>query len=127
VGDRQVSPAVLAALGFADAITEGDRDAALAVCHPNIEFTSMLAISGTAYRGHGGIMRYFDDVESAWEEWRSEVHGVDELPDGRVAIEMTMHARGKGSGLTMTERDVHVWTVEDGRLLKNEPYRVGRS
>ena len=77
-------------------------------------------------RGHGGIRRYLDDVESAWDEWRVEVHRVEEQPDGRVLIEMTMHARGQGSGLTITERDLHLWTLRDGLLLRNEPHRVHR-
>jgi len=108
---------------FADAITRCDRDAAVAVCHPEIEFRSVLGISGRAYAGHEGIRRYLDDVESAWDEWRVEVERVSEGPDGRVAILMTMHARGKESGAALAERTGHVWTLRDGRLLRNEPYR----
>jgi ketosteroid isomerase-like protein len=112
-----------AARGFAEAITSGDRQAALAVCHPEIEFRSMLGISGRAYVGHDGIREYFDDIESAWTEWSVEVERVAEGRDGRVAIVMTMHARGKGSGLEVAERTAHVWTVRDGRLLRNELHR----
>jgi ketosteroid isomerase-like protein len=109
--------------GFADAITDGDLDAALEVCHPEIEFLSVLAVSGQRYVGHDGIRQYFDDFASAWEEWRVEVHGVEALPDGRVEIEMTMHFRGKESGAMLSERTAHIWTLRDGRLLQNEPVR----
>jgi uncharacterized protein len=112
-----------AALGFANAITSGDREAGLAVCHPEIEFLSMLGISGRSYVGHDGILEYFDDIESAWAEWSVDVERVAEGADGRVAIVMTMHARGKGSGAALAERTAHVWTVRDGRLLRNELYR----
>jgi ketosteroid isomerase-like protein len=112
-----------AALGFADAITSGDRDAALEVCHPEIEFDSMLGISGRTYRGHDGIREYFADIESAWDQWRVEVERAVEGPDGRVAIVMTMHARGQGSGLTLAERTAHIWTLRDGRLARNQLYR----
>jgi ketosteroid isomerase-like protein len=108
---------------FADAVTRGDRDAAVAVCHPEIEFLSMLAVSGRAYVGHAGIRQYFDDVASAWEEWRVELHRVAAAPDGRVAIVMTMHVRGKESGAVLSERTGHVWTIRDGRLWRNRPYR----
>jgi ketosteroid isomerase-like protein len=108
---------------FAEAITAADLDASLAVCHPEIEFFSMLGLTGRAYLGHDGIRQYFDDVASAWDEWRVEVHRVVEGTDGRVAIIMTMHARGKGSGTPLSERTGHVWTVRDGLLLRNEPYR----
>ena len=112
-----------AALGFADAITTNDRDAGLAVCHPEIEFRSMLGIGGRSYLGHDGIREYFDDIEFAWAKWRVDVERVEEAADGRVAIVMTMHARGKGSGAELADRTAHVWTCRDVRLLRNELYR----
>jgi ketosteroid isomerase-like protein len=112
-----------AALGFADAITNGDRGAALAICHPEIVFQSMLGISGRSYLGHDGIREYFRDIESAWAEWSVEVERAEEASDGRVAIVMTMRARGKESGATVAERTAHVWTVSDGKLLRNEHHR----
>jgi len=108
---------------FADAITRSDRDLALAVCHPEVELQSLLGISGRAYRGHEGIHEYFDDVASAWEHWRVEVERVAEAADGRIVIIMTMHARGKGSGATLAARTAHIWTLEDGRLRRNQLYR----
>jgi ketosteroid isomerase-like protein len=112
-----------AARCFAEAITSGDRSAALEVCDPEIEFRSMLGISGRAYVGHDGIREYFDDIESAWTEWSVEVERIAEARDGRVAIVMTMHVRGKGSGVALVQRTAHIWTVRDGRLLRNELHR----
>jgi ketosteroid isomerase-like protein len=112
-----------AARGFADAITRVDRDAALAVCHPEVELQSVLGISGRNYRGHDGILEYFDDVTSAWEDWTVEVERVEEAADGRVVIVMTMHARGRGSGVTLAARTAHIWTLSDRRLLRNQLYR----
>jgi ketosteroid isomerase-like protein len=109
--------------GLADAINRRDVDAAIAVCDPEIEFLSVLAVSGKAYKGHAGVRAYFDDVASAWEEWRVEVHRVASGPDGRVAIVMTMHMLGKESGAPLAERTGHVWTLKDSRLLRNEPFR----
>jgi ketosteroid isomerase-like protein len=108
---------------FADAITGSDLNAALAVCHPEIEFTSMLGVSGRAYHGHDGIREYFDDIASAWDEWAVERHRLSAGPDGRVAILMTMHVRGKESGLVLTDRAGHVWTLKDGLLWRNALYR----
>jgi ketosteroid isomerase-like protein len=112
-----------AARRFAEAITSGDREGGLAACDPEIEFVSMLGISGRAYLGHDGIREYYDDIESAWAEWSVDVERISEAADGRVVIVMTMHARGKESGLGVTERTAHVWTVRDGRLLRNELHR----
>jgi ketosteroid isomerase-like protein len=108
---------------FAEAITADDMDRALEVCHPKIEFLSVLAVSGRRYVGHPGIREYFDDIHSAWAEWRVEVHRIVAGADGRVAIVMSMHVRGKESGAILTERTDHVWTLKDGRLLRNEPFR----
>jgi hypothetical protein len=44
-------------------------------------------------------------------------------PDGRVVIEMTMHARGKGSGAPLAEFAAHIWTLRNGKLLRNQPFR----
>jgi ketosteroid isomerase-like protein len=109
--------------GFAEAISESDPDAALPLCDPEIEFLSVLALGGQAYRGHDGIRQYFADIASAWSEWRVEVHRVSSAPDGRVAIVMTMHCRGKESGTALSERTGHIWTLRNGRLWRNEPYR----
>jgi ketosteroid isomerase-like protein len=108
---------------FADAVTRCDPDAAIAVCDPEIEFLSVLAVSGRAYVGHDGIREYFDDISSAWDEWRVELHRVAAAPDGRVAIVMTMHARGKGSGAVLAAQTGHIWTLRNGKLWRNEPYR----
>jgi ketosteroid isomerase-like protein len=108
---------------FAEAITSGDVEAAVAVCHPQVEFDSVLGISGGLYLGHDGIRRYLDDVASAWDEWRVEFDRVTEGPDGRVLIVMTMHARGKGSGVPLAECTAHIWTIADGKLLRNQPFR----
>ncbi len=109
--------------GLADAITRGDVDAAVGLCDPDVEFASVLEMSGQAYRGHDGIREYFEDIDLAWKEWKVEVHRVVAAPDGRVAIVMTMHMRGKGSGTPLTERTGHIWTLRNGKLLRNQPFR----
>ena len=109
--------------GLAEAINRRDVDAAVAVCDPEIEFLSVLAVSGKAYRGHAGIRQYFEDIASAWQEWRVDVHRVQPREDGRILIEMTMHMRGKGSGAPLSERTAHIWTLRGSKLLRNEPLR----
>jgi ketosteroid isomerase-like protein len=108
---------------FATAITRNDPDAAVTVCHPEIEFISVLAVDGRAYVGHRGIRQYFEDIVSAWDEWRVEVHRVVSAPEGRVVIEMTMHARGRESGAPLSEFAAHIWTLRDGKLLRNQLFR----
>ena len=54
---------------FADAITKRDVDAALAVCHPDVAFPSLMAqLDDRPYTGHDGIRRYFADIDATWDE-----------------------------------------------------------
>jgi ketosteroid isomerase-like protein len=108
---------------FAEAITAGDLEGAIEVCHPEIEFLSVLAVSGRRYHGHQGIREYFADIASAWAEWRVEVDEIVPGPDGRVAIVMNMHVRGKESGAMLSARTDHVWTLKDNKLFRNQPFR----
>lgn len=117
------SPGEYPVRAFADAVTARDVEAAVEVCHPEIEFLSVLAVSGRRYVGHSGIREYFEDIHSAWSEWRVEVHRIVAGADGRVAIVMSMHVRGKESGAILSERTDHIWTIRDGKLLRNEPFR----
>jgi ketosteroid isomerase-like protein len=117
------TPGVYPVGRFAEAITAGDLEGAIEVCHPEIEFLSVLAVSGRRYHGHQGIREYFRDIASAWAEWRVEVHQIVPASDGRVAIVMSMHVRGKESGAVLSERTDHIWTLKDGLLLRNEPHR----
>jgi ketosteroid isomerase-like protein len=111
---------------FADAVTRRDPDAAIAECHPDVEFYSALAsLEGNAFAGHAGIRRYFDDVVSALGEWRVELHRVEEVPDGRVVVAMTMHVRGLQSGAAISQPVGHVWEMEGGKLRRCTPFPDG--
>ena len=109
---------------FANAITERDLDAAIELCHPEIEFFSLLAqLEARPYHGQAGIRRYFEDVAATWDEWRVEVEQLVAAPDGRVVIVMSTHMRGKGSGLPFAERVANVWEFKDGKLWRATLYR----
>jgi ketosteroid isomerase-like protein len=109
---------------FADAITERDVEAALELCHPEIEFFSLMAqLEASPYRGFAGIRRYFRDIEATWEEWRVEVEQLLSAPDGRVVIVMSTHMRGRGSGLPFAQRVANVWEFKDEKLWRATLHR----
>jgi ketosteroid isomerase-like protein len=108
--------------GFADAITRGDVEAAVERAHPEIEFLSVLAVSGRAYHGHDGVRQYFADVAAAWSEWRVEIHLLTSAPDGRVVIVMSTHMRGRGSGVPFAQRLANLWEFEDELLRRATLY-----
>jgi ketosteroid isomerase-like protein len=109
---------------FADAITARDLDAALEVCHPEVEFYSLMAqLDARPYSGHGGIRRYFQEIDATWEEWRVVVEQLTPAPDGRVVIVMSTHMRGKESGVPFTQRIANLWEFKDEKLLRATLYR----
>ena len=109
---------------FADAITARDVEAALEVCHPEIEFSSLMAqLDARPYSGHSGIRRYFREIDVTWQEWRVEVEELVPAPDGRVVIVMSTHMRGMESGVPFTQRIANLWEFEDEKLLRATLYR----
>ena len=109
---------------FADAITERDVEAALGLCHPKIEFFSLMAqLEANPYSGSAGIRRYFKYIDATWEEWRVEVEHLSAAPDGRVVIVMSTHMRGRGSGLPFAERVANVWEFKNEKLWRATLYR----
>jgi ketosteroid isomerase-like protein len=108
---------------FADAITARDVDAALELCHPEIEFFSRLALlEASPYRGFAGIRRYFNDIDATWDEWRVDVEQLVSAPDGRVVIVMSTHMRGSGSGVPFAQRLAHLWQFKDEKLWRATLY-----
>ena len=109
---------------FADAITDRDVEWALELCHPEVEFFSLMAqLEASPYRGSAGIHRYFGEIDATWDEWRVEVEQLVAAPDGRVVIVMSTHMRGRGSGLPFAERVANVWEFKDEKLWRATLYR----
>jgi ketosteroid isomerase-like protein len=110
--------------GFAEAITDRDLEAALELCHPEIEFFSLMAqLEASPYRGLAGIRRYFKEIDATWDEWRVEVERLLSTPDGRVVIVMSTHMRGKESGLPFAQRVANVWEFKDEKLWRATLHR----
>lgn len=113
------SPGEERLIRFADAVTRGDPDGAVAECHPDVSFSSVLAsVDGEPFLGHEGIRRYFDSFLGTLEEWRVELHRVEEVPGERVAVTMTMHVKGRASGAALSQEIGHVWELRDGKLWR---------
>jgi ketosteroid isomerase-like protein len=109
---------------FADVITERDVEAAIELCHPEIEFFSLMAqLEARPYKGFAGIRRYFEEIDATWDEWRVAVEQLVAAPDGRVAIVMSTHMRGIGSGIPLAERVANVWEFKDEKLWRATLYR----
>jgi len=100
--------------GF-DALASGGVEALIELIPPDFELTTPpeLASEPGTYLGHEGLRRYFAEFDDAMDEVRVEPHAFHDLGD-RVAVEFTLHARGRTTGIETAIDAVQLWDVSDG-------------
>jgi ketosteroid isomerase-like protein len=93
-------------------------DAVSDLCDPNIE-CSPPANSPTA-----GTFRGLDEIRALISEWRDQFEDFGFDPErlvdagDRVVVFGHQHGRGRASGVDISESQVHVYTLRDGRILR---------
>jgi ketosteroid isomerase-like protein len=106
-----------------DAWNRRDLDGLLALCHPDVEWTS--AIKGrveggeATYRGHEGMRRYWEEWQSIWD-LLIEVAEVRESGD-RVVVLGGIRTRG-ASRVVVESRMAFVFQIEDGLIRRLRSY-----
>jgi uncharacterized protein len=102
-----------------EARNRGDMNTVMSYAAPDIEF-DLSASAGTfagIYRGHRAVRRLW----AAWSEVFSHMHWeAEELIDAgdAVVVPVRFHARGRGSGVETVTRAVHVYWIEDGKVVR---------
>jgi ketosteroid isomerase-like protein len=104
------------------ALNAGDAPAALGILDENAEWHehSELPEAGT-YQGRAKIEAFLASFLDSWDEFIQEIEGVDEAND-KVAVHLHMRGQGKGSGIDVETRYVHIWTMRDGRGVRVDAY-----
>ena len=94
-----------------DAVNRGDLDAFIALAHPDVEFTSLVAeAEATTFTGEAGIREWWDTVVNAFENIHWELHEIRVLADDRAVIDMRMS--GALGGVDLSQR---MWQAVQGR------------
>ncbi len=104
-------------------LAEGDVENLSELVLPEFEFRPAIAgaSENAVYRGPAGLGQYVSDMAEAWERF-------DQVPErfvargDDVAVILRLDARGKGSGVELSERVGAVWTFKDGRLWRGVGY-----
>jgi ketosteroid isomerase-like protein len=101
-----------------------DMDAFFAIVSPQVEWwPSEQSPEPGPFRGRDELdafMRsYFDSFEEIRFELEDVVPGAE--PD-QVLVVLTLHTRGKGSGVEVDIRIGHVLTVQDGKVTRGRVY-----
>jgi ketosteroid isomerase-like protein len=102
-----------------------DLEAAMQLAHPDAEMD--WSNSRAPYRG---VYRGFDEAIGAWrtwleawEEWSTEVTEAIDIDPETLVIVTQVHARGRGSGITVEAEGAGVWQVRDGKIAYAKLYQ----
>ena len=99
------------------AFNRRDMDALADLASPNFELVPYLStlIETTTYRGHGGLRKYFEDADSAWETIEARVDEVREFGERFVATG-ELHGKGRASGLDVVLPLAWAGGIVDGKI-----------
>jgi ketosteroid isomerase-like protein len=71
--------------------------------------------------GHDALIRYTERWLDAWESYRDQ---VDEIIDGGELVvgAVTVHGRGRGSGVQIAQTMFHVFEIRDAKIAQLREY-----
>jgi ketosteroid isomerase-like protein len=102
-----------------EALNRGDRENALADYHPDVEWIDLAHApdSSERVRGLSALQTIWDQWEEAFDEFGADIEEC--IDAGRyVAVVTRWYATGKGSGIVTDLRQVDVFEVEDGKVVR---------
>lgn len=76
------------------------------------------ALTSGVFKGEEQILVWQDEIDQQFEHWEVSAIKIESLSNGRVLVDGTIKARGRGSGLDLDQPAS--WTAElrDGRLWR---------
>ena len=95
-----------------EALSRGDFDAAIAIAHPEVEFTRPGVEAPV--RGAGALRAWLEPdalVDQRWETKEFRVNG------DKVLVGQNIQARGAESGIELDVDTWAVWTLDDNGLV----------
>jgi ketosteroid isomerase-like protein len=106
-----------------EAFAQGDIDAALAMCQPDIQVEDheRSLVTPTSYHGRDGFLTLFATVNEGFSDVRYTPEELTDVGD-RVLVEVRRTGRGRASGAQVEERQFHVWDMVLGRAARFRVY-----
>jgi ketosteroid isomerase-like protein len=110
------------ARAYIDASNSGDLDAVLALLDPEIEMHESEALPGPVSAvGFDAVRRYLERFDTHWSsfhweplEWR--------VSKERVLCRARLALTGRKSGIDVDREWIYVFTVRDGKLLRQQGF-----
>jgi ketosteroid isomerase-like protein len=102
------------------AFNAGDRDRALSMCDPEIEYRS--PFEQKTYRGLDEMVRWRETMAAALEDFHLEDIRFLDAGGDRVVALYRIVGRGAGSGVPVSQGVGALWQLRNGKLLKGEVF-----
>jgi ketosteroid isomerase-like protein len=102
---------------------EGDYEAIVDMCHPDVEwsFSDRLPDATGQIQGKDEVRRFFRTFTEDWSEISIRPDRVADRGSDVVA-EVSFVAKGR-DGIEVSMQLVHVWTLRDGQIVRFRGFR----
>jgi ketosteroid isomerase-like protein len=75
------------------------------------------------YRNYKAIIGYLREFWEAWDEFTITPREFVDAGEERIVALLSLHARGRGSGIVMERLFAEIWTVRKGKAIDYQLYR----
>lgn len=103
---------------------EGNLEAIVEMCHPDVEwtFSDRLPDATGRIRGKAAVRDFFVRFTEDWSEISMVAEQIFDAGDDVVA-HVRFVAKGR-EGIEVSMRFVHVWTVQNGQIVRFRGYQT---
>jgi hypothetical protein len=113
-------PGISVVHGFNDALARGDVAGMVDFLDPQVEWRAPESVPwGGTFRGREGVREFLGRILEQPAEFRREVLEYIDFGE-RVVVLLRQMGRPKGGETEYDVREVHVWTVRDGKIVDFE-------
>ena len=106
-----------------EAFNAGSFEVLASVFHTELEHHSAFgAVEGDVYHGLEGQRRRWENVHTAWEDFRIAVTEVQEVDSARALVVLRLSGKARASGVPLDALLGQVWTWRDGKVRRIVTY-----
>jgi ketosteroid isomerase-like protein len=89
----------------------------------NAEWIPDRSVGEAPRRGRDSVLEFFRDRASMFDEFEAEIEQLFEQDDQVLAF-IRLTGSGTASGAPFEIRIAHLWTLQNGRIVRGEGYRA---
>jgi len=104
-----------------EAFRDGDVDAFIGHCDPEVEWHTRWPGLEPVYHGHEGVREWHRKVLEPMD-FKTELLDAEPIDEARAMLHFKLEGRGKGSGVEVAMEVWDVWTLREDRLACRETF-----